>query len=59
VGRSLDDKDRNYAAVIPTVTFKPTVHFNYQETVLPMKDGLPRQQDVPKEMGGCGVLLAE
>jgi hypothetical protein len=27
--------------------------------VLPMKDGLPKQKDVPNEMGGSGVLLAE
>jgi hypothetical protein len=48
-----------YAAVIPSVKFKPGVHVHYQETVLPMKDGLPKQRDVPKEMGGSGVLLAE
>ncbi len=48
-----------YAAVIPSVKFKPAVHVNYQETVLPMKDGLPKQKDVPKEMGGSGVLLPE
>jgi hypothetical protein len=41
------------------VTFKPTLHVNYQETVLPMKDGLPKQKDVPKEMGGSGVLLQD
>ena len=48
-----------YAAVIPSVTFKPALHVNYQETVLPMKDGLPKQKDVPKEMGGSGVLLKD
>ena len=48
-----------YAAVIPSVKFKPGVHVHYQETVLPVKDGLPKQKDVPKEMGGSGVLLAE
>ncbi|HQX85745.1 MAG TPA: GFA family protein [Aestuariivirga sp.] len=48
-----------YAAVIPSVEFKPGVHVHYQETVLPVKDGLPKQKDVPKEMGGSGVLLAE
>lgn len=48
-----------YAAVIPSVPFKPGVHVHYQETVLPVKDGLPKQKDVPKEMGGSGVLLAE
>jgi hypothetical protein len=48
-----------YAAVIPSVKFRPGVHVHYQETVLPVKDGLPKQKDVPKEMGGSGVLLAE
>jgi hypothetical protein len=48
-----------YAAIIPSVAFKPGVHVNYQETVLPMKDGLPKQKDFPKELGGSGQLLAE
>ena len=48
-----------YAAVIPELPFKPGVHVNYQETVLPIKDGLPKQKDVPKEMGGSGELLPE
>jgi hypothetical protein len=48
-----------YAATIPGLAFKPAVHVNYQETVLHVKDGLPKQKDVPKEMGGSGVLLPE
>ncbi len=48
-----------YAAVVPTLKFTPALHVNYQETVLPMKDGLPKQKDVPTEMGGSGVLLPE
>jgi hypothetical protein len=48
-----------YAATIPTLPFKPAVHVHYQESVLPMRDGLPKQKDVPKEMGGSGVLLSE
>ncbi len=48
-----------YAATIPQFPFKAGVHVHYQETVLPMKDGLPKQKDVPKEMGGSGVLLPE
>jgi hypothetical protein len=48
-----------YAAVLPSLTFKPMVHANYQETVLPIKDGLPKQRDFPKEMGGSGELMAE
>lgn len=48
-----------YAAVIPHFPFRPALHVNYQETVLRMRDGLPKQKDMPKEMGGSGVLLAE
>ena len=48
-----------YAAVIPSVPFKPALHVHYQETVLPMKDGLPKQKDIPKEMGGSGQLMPE
>ena len=48
-----------YAATIPSVAFKPGVHVNYAETVLPMKDGLPKFKDFPKEFGGSGEMLAE
>jgi len=48
-----------YAATVPSVPFKPGVHVNYQETVLPMKDGLPKQRDFPKELGGSGELIPE
>jgi hypothetical protein len=48
-----------YAAVLPTLTFKPMLHVHYQETVLPIKDGLPKQKDIPAEMGGSGLLLPE
>ena len=48
-----------YAALIPTLDFKPGIHVNYQETRLPMKDGLPKMKDFPKELGGSGVALAE
>lgn len=48
-----------YAATIPRLPFKPGVHVNYQETKLPMKDGLPKMKDFPKEMGGSGIVLAE
>jgi len=48
-----------YAATIPTMPFKAALHVHYQETVLPMRDGLPKQKDVPAEMGGSGLLLQE
>lgn len=48
-----------YAATIPEFPFKPGVHVHYQETVLPIKDGLPKLKDLPKEMGGSGEAIAE
>ena len=48
-----------YAATIPTLAFKPGVHVNYAETVLPMKDGLPKLRDFPSELGGSGEAVAE
>jgi len=48
-----------YAATLPTVSFKPGVHVNYAETVLPMKDGLPKLKDFPAELGGSGVSVPE
>jgi hypothetical protein len=48
-----------YAATIPTLTFIPGVHVNYAETVLPMRDGLPKLKDFPAELGGSGEAIAE
>jgi hypothetical protein len=48
-----------YAATTPGFPFQPGLHVNYQETVLPLRDGLPKQKDLPKEMGGSGELLPE
>jgi hypothetical protein len=48
-----------YAATLPELAFKPAVHVNYGETVMHVRDGLPKQKDFPKEMGGSGTILAE
>jgi hypothetical protein len=48
-----------YAASIPGFPFRGGVHVNYQETLLPIKDGLPKFKDVPADMGGSGTLVAE
>jgi hypothetical protein len=48
-----------YAAVIPSFPFEAGVHVNYQETVLRIKDGLPKLKDLPAEMGGSGAAMAE
>ena len=48
-----------FAATIPTLNFVPGVHVNYAETVLRMKDGLPKLKDFPAELGGSGESVAE
>lgn len=48
-----------YAAFLPSLTFEPGVHVNYAETVLPMKDGLPKLRDFPAELGGSGEAVPE
>ncbi len=48
-----------YAALISGLDFQPAVHVFYSESVLPIKDGLPKMKDVPAEMGGSGETLPE
>lgn len=46
-------------AILSDFTFQPAVHLNYEETVLPMKDGLPKLRDFPAEIGGSGETMPE
>jgi hypothetical protein len=46
-------------ATLPTVAFTPSVHLNYAEAVLPMRDGLPKLKDFPREAGGSGETMPE
>ena len=48
-----------FAATIPDLPFAPQVHVNYAETVLPMRDGLPKLKDFPAEFGGSGETTEE
>lgn len=48
-----------YAAVIPDFPFEPAFHVNYGEKVLSLKDGLPKFNDMPAEVGGSGKTLPE
>jgi hypothetical protein len=48
-----------YAASIPTLRFAPGLHVNYAETVLPMRDGLPKFKDFPTAFGGSGEMSPE
>jgi hypothetical protein len=48
-----------FAATVPDLRFVPEVHVNYAETVLPMRDGLPKLHDFPAEFGGTGEVVPE
>ena len=48
-----------HAGTLPGVAFRPSVHLNYSETVLPMKDGLPKLKDFPEAFGGTGETVPE
>lgn len=48
-----------FATTIPALVFRPTLHVNYAETVLPIKDGLPKLKDFPAELGGSGQIVSE
>lgn len=48
-----------YAAMLPGFKHDPHVHVHYQETVFPIRDGLPKMKDLPAEMGGSGETLPE
>ena len=48
-----------FAATLPTLRFQPGVHVNYAESVLRMKDGLPKLRDVPESLGGSGEQIPE
>jgi hypothetical protein len=48
-----------YAALLPGLSFKPVLHVNYVDAVLPVKDGLPKFHGFPKEVGGTGEMMAE
>jgi hypothetical protein len=48
-----------YAFIIRGLAFEPSVHLNYSEAVLPMKDGLLKLADFPAKVGGTGHALPE
>lgn len=48
-----------FASILPTLTFEPALHVNYESAVLRIKDGLPKMKDFPSEMGGSGETLPE
>lgn len=47
------------SAVIKGLEFNPIFHVHYQESVLPIKDGLPKFKDLPSDAGGSGEQMEE
>jgi hypothetical protein len=47
------------AGTVRGLAYRPTLHVNYGEKVLAVRDGLPKFEDFPKDFGGSGVLLPE
>lgn len=45
--------------IIEGLSFEPAFHVHYQETVLPMEDGLTKFRDLPEPAGGSGEVIAE
>ena len=44
---------------LPNFPFRPRVHLNYAETILPIRDGLPKLKDFPAAIGGSGETIPE
>jgi hypothetical protein len=47
------------AGSIAGLAYQPTLHVNYGEKVMAVRDGLPKFKDFPKEFGGSGDQLPE
>jgi hypothetical protein len=47
------------AGLPASVTFKATVHLNYEDAVLKVRDGLPKLKDFPAAIGGSGETMPE
>jgi hypothetical protein len=41
------------------LSYRPTVHVNYGEKVMSIRDRLPKFKDFPKEFGGSGEMLPD
>ena len=48
-----------YGALVQNSSFTPTAHINYGNSILKIKDGLPKFKDFPSDFGGSGELLEE
>ena len=53
------DKTDVHSETLRGFAFRPALHVNYQEHVLPIHDGLPKLKDMPAELGGTGETMPE
>lgn len=48
-----------YPALLPSLAFMAALHVNYAQSVLPLRDGLPKMKDFPAPFGGSGETMPE
>ena len=39
-----------FAGLVEGLDFRPTLHLNYENAMLPIKDGLPKFRDMPEAL---------
>jgi len=47
-----------YGSVLEGFNFQPTAHVNYESTIMPINDDLPKFKDLPEDLGGSGEILS-
>ena len=48
-----------YGSILRNFKFEPAFHVNYENCILPIKDGLPKFKDFPTDFGGSGEMVDE
>jgi hypothetical protein len=48
-----------FAGLVRDLTFMPTLHINYENAILAIKDGLPKFKDMRESTCGSGEMVAE
>ncbi len=53
-----DDFVDVYAAILPTLKFEPALHVHCKDSVISVKDDLPKYVDLPSDFGGSGETVS-
>ena len=48
-----------FAGLVRDLEFRPTLHINYENAILPIRDGLPKFKDLPAPFGGSDETMPE